>query len=493
MTSNFHDLFAPSIKSLLDRLNKLIGPIYLVGGTVRNMLDNKPLAYELNLLVQRPMAECFDLLREGGGSFLTLNTKHHKIWTAGYSSLILPLKKGNEQASQEEQEEVFNFAMPLSHIEIATCRYRPDHPATIEEDLLHRDLTVNAMAYAWPDGPLLDPFHGQQDLAARHIRLVNGRDSLESDPLRALRFFRFLLQLDGSSDPEERHIAEEFSLESVPKKKLRAELDRFFSLSFGGETRQQIVQHFFFSPLAQEMFGDMTSPPICESGETPAYRCRRAIQVMSEISEPEADEVIPWHDLRWTALLYAMGELNCIAREKGHTRSALHDLSTRRIQEILKKFRFSQRRQQHIFQLLHHMEISLTPTDRTLTRLMSQEVPVPGLFRLIHALQVAHSKEQEQQTTSSTAPSSTVPGLDRQLYRVLTRYRTLQHAKQRPHAKDLAITGGEILDLVRQPQGAWMSELLNELLDWISQDRSRNQRALLYEKVREWIANSNRY
>ncbi|WP_130469858.1 CCA tRNA nucleotidyltransferase [Candidatus Magnetaquicoccus inordinatus] len=488
MTSNIQDLFAPSIQSLLNKLNMLIGPIYLVGGTVRNMLDHKPLANELNLLVQRPLPECFDLLREGGGSFLTLNTKQHKVWTAGYSSLILPLKKGNAGETLHPDDEIFHFAMPLSHIEIATCRHRPDREATIEEDLLHRDLTVNAMAFAWPNGPLIDPFHGKEDLAQRRIRLVNGITSLEDDPLRALRYFRFLLQLEGSSDERERDMASEYSLESIPPKKLRAELDRFFSLSFSGTARQKIVHDFFYSPLAQDIFSDMATPPICNSGATPAHRCRWAIQVMSEISEPEADEIIPWHDLRWTAMFYAMGELNCIAREKGHTRSALHGLSTRKIQEILKQFRFSQRRQQHIFQMLQHMDSSLVPTDRTLTRLMHQGIPIPGLFRLVHALQSARAKEPNQPTEIDTPQ-----GLDKQLGRVLNRYRSLQQATQRLQPKDLAISGGEILDLVRLPQGEWMRELIDELLAWISQDRTRNQRAMLYDKIREWIANGNRY
>ncbi|MBF0098149.1 MAG: CCA tRNA nucleotidyltransferase [Magnetococcales bacterium] len=493
MTSNFHELFAPSIQALLHKLNALIGPIYLVGGTVRNMLNHQPLSHELNLLVQRPLPECFDLLREGGGSFLTLNTKQHKVWTAGLSSLILPLKKGNEQETTCDPDEIVCATMPLSHIEVATCRHRPDHAATIEEDLLHRDLTVNAMAYAWPNGPLIDPFNGQEDLRQRRIRLVNGEASLTDDALRAMRFFRFLLQLDGHCDEPEREIAAEFSVETVPRKKLRAELDRFFSIPFSGERRQQIVHHFFYSPLAQDIFSDMATPPICDTGETAAHRCHRAIHVMSELTEPESEEVVPWHDLRWAAMLYAMGELNCIAKEKGHTRSTLHGLSTRRIQEILKKFRFSQRRQQHIFQLLHHIDTPLVPTDRTLTRLMGQDVPIPGLFRLIHAVHVTRSKETEKTTEEDPQRSQTVQTLDRHLQRAMHRYRNLQQAKLRPHAKDLAITGGEIHDLVRLPQGEWMGTLIQELLTWIGQDRTRNQRVLLHDKIREWIAQGDRY
>ena len=59
---------------------------------------------------------------------------------------------------------------------------------TLEEDLLRRDLTVNAMAIA-ADGTLHDPYGGQADLAARVLRHVS--PSFIEDPLRVLRVARF--------------------------------------------------------------------------------------------------------------------------------------------------------------------------------------------------------------------------------------------------------------------------------------------------------------
>ena len=59
---------------------------------------------------------------------------------------------------------------------------------TLEEDLLRRDLTVNAMAQA-EDGTLFDPYGGQADLAARVLRHVS--PAFAEDPLRVLRVARF--------------------------------------------------------------------------------------------------------------------------------------------------------------------------------------------------------------------------------------------------------------------------------------------------------------
>ena len=59
---------------------------------------------------------------------------------------------------------------------------------TLEEDLLRRDLTINAMAVD-ADGTLIDPYGGAKDIAAKMLRHVS--DAFAEDPLRVLRLARF--------------------------------------------------------------------------------------------------------------------------------------------------------------------------------------------------------------------------------------------------------------------------------------------------------------
>lgn len=59
---------------------------------------------------------------------------------------------------------------------------------TLEEDLLRRDLTINAMAQD-DQGRIIDPYHGQQDLEARLLRHVS--EAFGEDPLRIFRVARF--------------------------------------------------------------------------------------------------------------------------------------------------------------------------------------------------------------------------------------------------------------------------------------------------------------
>ena len=59
---------------------------------------------------------------------------------------------------------------------------------TLDEDLLRRDLTINAMALD-ADGTLIDPYGGAKDIAAKVLRHVS--DAFAEDPLRVLRLARF--------------------------------------------------------------------------------------------------------------------------------------------------------------------------------------------------------------------------------------------------------------------------------------------------------------
>ena len=67
-----------------------------------------------------------------------------------------------------------------------TCYAAPD--VTLEQDLLRRDLTVNALAED-ADGTIIDPYGGQRDLQQRILRHVS--PAFAEDPLRVLRVARF--------------------------------------------------------------------------------------------------------------------------------------------------------------------------------------------------------------------------------------------------------------------------------------------------------------
>lgn len=63
-----------------------------------------------------------------------------------------------------------------------------DPTISIEQDLLRRDLTINAIAED-EDGKLIDPYGGQSDLKAGVLRHVS--EAFAEDPVRVLRIARF--------------------------------------------------------------------------------------------------------------------------------------------------------------------------------------------------------------------------------------------------------------------------------------------------------------
>ncbi|WP_424888053.1 CCA tRNA nucleotidyltransferase [Streptomyces sp. XH2] len=100
---------------------------------------------------------------------------------------------------------------------------------SIEEDLVRRDFTVNAMAVALPEKEFIDPHNGLEDLAARVLRTPGTpEESFSDDPLRMMRAARFAAQLDFEVAPEVVTAMTEMSgrLEIVSAERIRDELNK---------------------------------------------------------------------------------------------------------------------------------------------------------------------------------------------------------------------------------------------------------------------------
>ncbi len=93
------------------------------------------------------------------------------------------------------------FLHPKTHEEYALARterktapgykgfvVHADIDVTLEQDLIRRDLTINAIAMM-PDGKIIDPYGGQDDLDKRVFRHIS--PAFQEDPVRILRVARF--------------------------------------------------------------------------------------------------------------------------------------------------------------------------------------------------------------------------------------------------------------------------------------------------------------
>ncbi|HCS06248.1 MAG TPA: multifunctional CCA addition/repair protein [Pseudomonas sp.] len=145
--------------------------IYKVGGAVRDRLLGKPVT-DIDWVVVGASAE--QMLAKGfrpvGSDF----------------PVFLHPKTGEEYAlARTERKSGRGYGGFVFHAS-------PD--VTLEEDLIRRDLTINAMAED-DAGTITDPYHGQRDLEARILRHVS--PAFAEDPLRVLRVARFAARYAG--------------------------------------------------------------------------------------------------------------------------------------------------------------------------------------------------------------------------------------------------------------------------------------------------------
>lgn len=85
--------------------------------------------------------------------------------------------------------------------------FHADPSVTLEEDLLRRDLTINAMAFD-EDGSLIDYYGGKKDLKNKIFRHVS--EAFVEDPVRLLRVARFSARLpEFSIAPETMNLLKE--------------------------------------------------------------------------------------------------------------------------------------------------------------------------------------------------------------------------------------------------------------------------------------------
>lgn len=143
--------------------------VFRVGGAVRDeLLGLEPRETDWVVVGGRPE----DLLRQG-----------YRQVGASFPVFLHP-ETGEEYAlARRERKEGHGYHG-------FSVDFHPD--VTLQEDLLRRDLTINAMARD-EDGALIDPYGGRQDLEKRILRHVS--TAFREDPLRVLRVARFAARL----------------------------------------------------------------------------------------------------------------------------------------------------------------------------------------------------------------------------------------------------------------------------------------------------------
>ena len=152
-------------------------PIRLVGGAVRDaLLERAP--SDFDFVVQgNPVPLARAVANALAGDFWLMDAER------GTARVFVP----DEPNSEASKRIVLDFAR---------CRGN-----TWDDDLRDRDFSINAIGLDLADGALIDPTHGQIDLARHTLRAASDH-ALTDDPVRMLRAVRLAHQLDFQIAPD---------------------------------------------------------------------------------------------------------------------------------------------------------------------------------------------------------------------------------------------------------------------------------------------------
>ena len=155
--------------------------LYLVGGSVRDALLGR-LGDDLDFATDATPEQVLSLVDDWGST-----------WETGRAFGTIGVARGAIRC------EITTFR--AESYDPASRKPEVVYGTSLDEDLVRRDFTVNAMAVALPDHEFVDPFGGLADLA-KGVLMTPGRpeDSFGDDPLRMMRAARFAAQLGFTPD-----------------------------------------------------------------------------------------------------------------------------------------------------------------------------------------------------------------------------------------------------------------------------------------------------
>ena len=180
-----------------------------------------------------------------------------------------------------------------------------DPSVTLEQDLERRDLTINAMAQeVGPDGkqfgPIIDPYSGQEDLAAKVFRHVS--NAFSEDPLRLLRIARFAARFPEFRITDEtmtalKAIVQSGELNALSAERIWQELARglvaskpmhMFQVLLNTGAAKPLLPNTLTTKLAEEPFREGLIEHYEASGNSLEERCAITLMDLS------ASEIRSW-------------------------------------------------------------------------------------------------------------------------------------------------------------------------------------------------------
>ena len=325
---------------------------FLVGGCVRDLMLN-PLAESIDV----------DIMVEGDGIDFA-----EKLASKINVPKIVPFKKFATAKIPFKEYEIEVASARLEKYDESSRSPSEVVMSNIEDDLLRRDFTINAMAVSLNKenfGEFFDPFNGMEDLSNKILRTPLDSDTTFSDdPLRMMRAAYFAsklsLDIDLSCLESIKNNADRITIVSQERK--TNELLKILGTkkpSIGLNILQEAGLMEFVFPEIAVMYG------LDQSNE---YHHKDIFYHTLEVVD-NAAQLSDKLDLRLAALVHdiAKPKTRRLSKSKGYTFYGHDDVGARMLKGISSNMKFSNSTRDYIAKLtaLHLRPISLAKKDVT--------------------------------------------------------------------------------------------------------------------------------
>jgi poly(A) polymerase len=267
------------------------GKVYLVGGYVRDKLLGRPLPSDVDLVLEGDALALAQFLYEHGVA------DHPPVTYPRFGTAMVHVGELTVELVTARAESYHDTSRKPAKVE----------PATLYDDALRRDFTVNTLLENLHTGEIVDPLSvGLSDLQAKLLRTPRDpHETFYEDPLRMLRAVRFTVQLGFTLDPAAaqaiREQAERLKIVSVER--IQTEFTRLMDSPQAAAGLQMLLEMGLLSQFAEPLL-----PMVgCTQNDYHLYDVWGHSLKTVENIDPTGLEIPAW-EVRLAALLHDVGK-----------------------------------------------------------------------------------------------------------------------------------------------------------------------------------------
>ena len=365
----------------------------------------------------------------------------------------------------------------LDHEGFEVTTYRVDgkyedsrHPKEVifvrnlQEDLLRRDFTINAMAYNEKEG-IVDIFGGMDDLRAGIIRCVgNAQARFSEDALRILRGIRFAAQLGFELEDETR---EGMRLLAPTLRKISAERIQVELVKTLTSSRPDLLREAWKLGITKEFLPEFDLA-METTQETVHHMYTVGEHILHTLLEVRPDRI-----LRLTMLLHDIGkpymktmDADGVAHFKGHP-----EKSSELANEILHRLKFDNDTIRKVTKLVRYHDHRMPVTPAHVRRAIHEigEDLFPLYLEVRRADVSAQSMYQREEKVAD------IDGVEKLYHEIMERNECVS-------LKMLAVTGKDLIAAGMKP-GKEIGQILEHFLDLVLEYPELNQKEELLKRI----------